>query len=267
MKRVSVIIPVYNAERTIERVLDSVLGQTAFDEILEIIIINDGSTDNSEDVISRYCLDHPDIQIIYIRQTNSGVSSARNRGLEIARGEFVALLDSDDLWLANKIQRQLQILDERPDVVFLGAAYNEKPFYRRCKRIRDLFQARIFDIYIKYFPVTPSVIFRRYAINKVGFFDESQRYGEDIGYYQKFCIYFNYFYLPEKLVSIGLDKEYFGSSGLTSNVKGMHQGEIQNLLWLKEEKAISMTLYLVIRSYIDFKYLTRMAFRAIRRIL
>ena len=265
MKRVSVIIPVYNAERTIERVLDSVLGQTAFDELIEIIIVNDGSTDNSVKIVTQYISAHPNVPFFYISQENKGVAAARNCGMRSAHGEYIAFLDADDVWLPHKIERQLQILDQYPDIVFLGAGYKNTPFYRRGRKITGLFKAEITDIYWSFFPVTPSVIFKREAIAKLGYFDENQRYCEDIGYFQKFCVYFNYYYLPEKLVTIGIDKVFFGAAGLTSNIKGMHEGELKNIRWLKENRRISVPEYLFFRIYMELKFYLRVVIRRVRK--
>lgn len=90
MSRVSVILPVYNSAETIKAVIDSVLHQTAFNEIKEIMIVDDGSTDSSPDIVKNIILDNPKVPIKCIRQKNSGVSCARNVGMENATGEFIA---------------------------------------------------------------------------------------------------------------------------------------------------------------------------------
>lgn len=115
---VSVIIPMYNAESTIEQVIDSVLEQTAVERVKEIIIVNDGSRDCSEQKVLDKIKEVKNIPIIYRYQENRGVSSARNEGMRIARGELIALLDSDDLWHADKLERQLEIFDHYPEVCF-----------------------------------------------------------------------------------------------------------------------------------------------------
>ena len=91
MVKVSIIIPVYNAEKYLKRCLDSVLSQTLKD--IEIICVNDGSTDNSIQILKEY-----GSKIKVINQENQGLSVARNTGLKEAKGEFVAFLDSDDYY-------------------------------------------------------------------------------------------------------------------------------------------------------------------------
>lgn len=272
MNRVSVIIPVYNNEKTIERVLLSVTAQTAISEILEVIVVDDGSDDTSAIVIQDFIKEHSGLRIRYIKQENGGASSARNHGMREANGEFIALLDSDDLWMPNKIERQLKVIDQNPEIVFLGTSYvlgkNKKkvPLVLYGKTVNSLFKATLKDIYWKHFPVTPSVIFRRSAINSIGYFDETQKYGEDINYFQKFCIHFNYYYLPEYLLQIAFNKTYFGSEGLSSNFNGMHKGGLKNLKELKNGGYFNMLEYLFYRAYFQLKYWRRIVIRILNRI-
>ena len=92
MPKVSIIVPVYNSEKSISRCIDSILAQTFSD--LELILVNDGSQDNSGKICDEYA--KKDNRIIVIHKDNGGVSSARNVGLEIAKGEYVTFVDSDD---------------------------------------------------------------------------------------------------------------------------------------------------------------------------
>lgn len=274
MNRVSVVIAVYNNEKTILDVLQSVLQQTALLEIKEIIIVDDGSVDNSSIIINNFIKENSilNLEIRYFYQENRGASAARNRGMYEATGEFIALLDSDDLWLPNKIERQLQILDENPHIYFLGTSYivglnkNKVDLILRGKKIDKLFKANLRDIYWRHFPVTPSVIFRRIAIEKIGYFDENQKFGEDINYFQKFCIYFNYYYLPEYLLHVGYNKKYFGSEGLSSNFKGMHDGCLKNLREIRNGGHISELDYLFYRIFFELKYWRRIIIRVINKI-
>lgn len=117
----SVIIPVYNCEKTIKQVLDSVRQQTRFDLVEEIIVLNDGSTDQTDKVIADYIFSNPAMPILYFRHKNHGVSYTRNRGIRAAKAEWIALLDGDDIWLEHKLERQEQILATHPEICFLGA--------------------------------------------------------------------------------------------------------------------------------------------------
>lgn len=125
------------------------------------------------------------------------------------------------------------------------------------KRINGLYKADIKDICKKNFPVTPSVVFRAEAIRTLGYFDENQKFGEDINYYQKFCIAYNYYYLPQKLVTIGFQKEFFGATGLTSHMREMHLGTIKNLREVYQQGHISMIFYYKMRIFYWLKYCRR----------
>jgi glycosyltransferase involved in cell wall biosynthesis len=100
---VSVVIPTFNRAYVVARAIDSVLEQTY--RPCEIFVVDDGSTDNTADVLRSY-----KDRIVYIRQDNAGPAAARNRGIREAKGEFVAFLDSDDVWLATKLERQVTSL-------------------------------------------------------------------------------------------------------------------------------------------------------------
>jgi glycosyltransferase involved in cell wall biosynthesis len=110
---VSVIIPVYNAERYLRAAIESVLTQTVLP--LEIIVVDDGSTDASGTVARRFV---PNVRVV--TQPNEGPAAARNCGVSLARGDYLAFLDADDLWLPGKLTQQLAILQSQPtvDMVF-----------------------------------------------------------------------------------------------------------------------------------------------------
>lgn len=114
---VSVIIPTYNRAHLIKRSIMSVLNQSYSD--LELIIVDDGSTDNTETVIKTI----EDKRVIYIKQTNQGACAARNNGIAHARGEFIAFQDSDDVWHENKLEQQFETIQKTgADVVFCKMA-------------------------------------------------------------------------------------------------------------------------------------------------
>ena len=113
---ISVIIPAYNASRTIGATVDSVLAQTFSD--FELLVIDDGSQDETAEVVSGF----DDARVRCVRTENGGVSVARNRGLDLATGAYVAFLDADDAWRPAKLERQHRALSERSDVGLCFAA-------------------------------------------------------------------------------------------------------------------------------------------------
>lgn len=119
-RRVSVIMPFLNQERFIEESVESVLAQTY--PAWELFLIDDGSTDQSTEIALRYAAEHPD-RIRYLahpNHANRGASASRNLGIRQARGDYIALLDADDVWLPKKLEQQVPLLDSHPQA---GSAY------------------------------------------------------------------------------------------------------------------------------------------------
>jgi glycosyltransferase involved in cell wall biosynthesis len=115
---VTVVIPAYNAERYLREAIDSALGQSWRN--LECIVVDDGSTDSTPDVVASFT----DDRLHYHWKQNEGtVSATRNRGLELASGEFIAFLDSDDVWLPSKLERQMDLFLSRPELGVVYCAY------------------------------------------------------------------------------------------------------------------------------------------------
>ncbi|NJL45009.1 MAG: glycosyltransferase family 2 protein [Leptolyngbyaceae cyanobacterium SM2_3_12] len=104
----SVVIPAYNASKFIQRTLDSVLGQTYRN--LEVLVVDDGSTDNTATIVKQYGALDP--RIILLSQGNAGVAAARNLGIAISTGEFIAFIDADDIWYPTNLENQVQALVE-----------------------------------------------------------------------------------------------------------------------------------------------------------
>ena len=119
MPRISVIIPTYNRADMVGDAIQSVLGQTYFD--WELIIVDDGSTDNTDDVVAG----HKDERIRYIYQDNRKLPGARNTGIRAARGQYVAFLDSDDLFLPDKLKGQIAFLEGRPELGVVAGGFVE----------------------------------------------------------------------------------------------------------------------------------------------
>ncbi|MEM9217704.1 MAG: glycosyltransferase [Cyanobacteria bacterium P01_F01_bin.150] len=107
----SIIIPVYNGAFFLSQAIDSIIQQGH--NLSEIIIVDDGSTDNSQDIVQPYLKQN---NVRYIYQQNQGVAAARNRGMEIVNGEYVAFLDQDDLFLPQKLEKTIQVFEQYPEV-------------------------------------------------------------------------------------------------------------------------------------------------------
>jgi glycosyltransferase involved in cell wall biosynthesis len=112
---ISVIIPAYNAEKFIHETLQSVLNQTYTN--FEIIVLNDGSTDKTKEIVEKFQLS--DSRIKLINKVNTGVSDTRNLGMQKANGKYIALLDADDVWLPDNLEKKISVLEKNPEIHFV----------------------------------------------------------------------------------------------------------------------------------------------------
>ena len=186
MAKISIIIPTYNSAQYICEAIESVLNQTYKD--FEIIVVDDGSTDNTKEVIKPYLN-----KIKYIYQQNSGPSAARNRGIKEAKGEYIAFLDADDIWLPQKLELQIKFMEKEKEVGLIFSdmiLFNEKGIIKNSFLKEKLFfnklsikplsstEKVIYDnvfnaLLQENFIPTNTVIVKKECFNKVGFFDET----------------------------------------------------------------------------------------------
>lgn len=202
---VSVVIPTYNRRNTLPVSLDSVLNQTY--SALEVIIVDDGSSDGTEDYVRGLA----DERVRYFRNTvNRGPSAARNRGVELARGAYVAFQDSDDEWLPDKLEKQMALFrDTEKD---LGMVYCEFAAYWEGKRKivipwkeipyhrkhGDMFQILLLQSLIG----TPTMVIRRDAFLDLGGFNETLRAYEDYEFTVRFSQRYAIGFVEEPLVKV-----------------------------------------------------------------
>lgn len=197
---VSVVIPTYNRRAYVQEAIDSVLAQTYRD--FEIIVVDDGSTDGTGEALAACYGD----RITYLWQENQGESVARNRAIDLARGEFIAFLDSDDVWLPEKLARQVPVLKGSPGAVLVGAEAAaidkdghpiERPPYchgwhERPPTLESLL------LHEQSFPPSLAVV-RRSAVAELGGFDAHIRYGEDWELWLRLRQLGPFVFLPETL--------------------------------------------------------------------
>lgn len=251
---ISVIIPMYNAEETIVRCIKSVESQKC-DFDLEIIVINDGSTDNSLSIVSDY-LKESNSEIILVSQENKGASAARNKGIELAKGKFIALLDSDDVWLDGKLAAQMNIF-ENNEVDFVGTLHNNLQLGFPYRLSNDLFELTFRKLMIKMAPSTITAVFKKELIEKSGNYDESQKYCEDGNLWLRFSKVGKMVVINKNFAIAGDLKPLYGHSGLSGNLAGMHEGEIKNLKDMLELGYVNYLQYLLYFSYVKIKYFRR----------
>jgi glycosyltransferase involved in cell wall biosynthesis len=183
MPTVSVIVPAYNVSAYIGAAVDSALAQTYRD--IEIVVVDDGSTDGTAAIVaSRLSRDD---RIRLVRKPNGGLSSARNAALAVARGEFIALLDGDDLWHRRFLEEQLTVFGERPDVAlvtgnafYLGGALDGEP----VRPVPDgRHEPTLASILADEEAVFIMTVFRRTVFETIGGFDENLRTNEDYDFW------------------------------------------------------------------------------------
>jgi glycosyltransferase involved in cell wall biosynthesis len=166
-----VIVPVYNRAAFVAEALESALAQECPGG-MEIVVVDDGSTDHTPAVLAGLAAQHPELRVL--RQANAGPAHARNHALREARGEFLALLDSDDVWLPGKLASQVALLDAHPDAAFAHSDVDE--FWEdgegEWTRRPEIVSGHVLRILLKRNLIhTMTVMLRRSVIDEVGGFD------------------------------------------------------------------------------------------------
>ena len=175
-ERISVIIPTYNRGNYILEAVESVLSQTY--RRLELIVVDDGSTDDTGRILSELEAD-----LIYIRQENRGFAAARNVGVDNSSGSFLAFLDSDDIWLEDKLRMQMEVFEQSPetDVVYGRARQFISPELAEDEKAPLLHM----DGKDLPSPIACSMLIPRQAFERVGPFDESLCIGVEMDWYAR----------------------------------------------------------------------------------
>ncbi|HSE18857.1 MAG TPA: glycosyltransferase family A protein [Pyrinomonadaceae bacterium] len=174
---VSVIIPVFNYDRYLGEAIESVLSQTY--QHIEVIVVDDGSTDRSAEVAKSFA----DRGVRYCHQVNAGIGPARNTGVELAQGEFIAFLDADDRWPAEKIERQLRAFESDPSLAMcFGQAVqlHNGPEWEAGVKENKLPEAGLVPGM-----VGGTMIIKRDAFDRVGNFPGGLKLGEFIDWYAR----------------------------------------------------------------------------------
>ncbi len=177
MPKISVVIPVYNGEKTIQATVKSVIDQTFKD--IEILIINDGSGDRTLEILNHL----PDSRLKIYSFPNAGLAASRNRGIDLAQGDYISFIDADDLWSSDKLQDQFNALETNPQA---GLAYSWTDFIDEAghflrpgghsSQAGDVYQAILLFYFIE---SGSNILIRKDIIAKVGKFDETLKAAED----------------------------------------------------------------------------------------
>ena len=206
MPRVSVVIPTYNCAQYIVQTLESVFAQTVAAALYEVLVVDDGSTDNTRALIEPYIQAG---RITYVYQPNQGESVARNQAIRMARGEFVAFLDSDDWWVSDKLAKQIAALDAYPNAVlaygyvFVVDNAGQRIAFRGMQQhgAGTPGESQVFErLVVSNFITNPnSVIVRRAALLRTKLFDEEIEWGEDWQLWLQMALQGPFLFMPEEL--------------------------------------------------------------------
>jgi len=207
---IDVVIPAYNAGRYIQQTLESITLQGNL--VHSIIVVNDGSTDQTAKVVETFTKQHPHLRIKLINQANAGLANARNTGINTATTPYIALLDADDIWLKNKLERQLEVFnsssDPRLGVVYTGYELidenslliaNEKGIIKPRAR-GDVSSKLLTGNFIS--GSGSSVLIKSSVFKEVGLFDESLRASEDWDMWLRIAQQFHFDFVDTPLVQI-----------------------------------------------------------------
>jgi len=230
LPRVSVIIPTYNRSRMLKEAIDSVLSQDY--PHFELVVVDDGSTDATAELLQAYGQD-----LVVIRQPNRGVSAARNAGIAAASGRYIAFLDSDDLWLPQKLTRQVRFFNQYPDAL---VCQTEEIWMRNGRRVNPGLRHRklsgmLFEPSLHLCLVSPSaVMIRRSLFRAVGRFDENLPACEDYDLWLRVGSRHPVYLIPEA----GIIKRG-GHPDQLSKTPGLDKYRIRSLVKILESNLLS----------------------------
>ena len=244
---ISVIIPCFNCGKTVEQSVKSVYAQSRLPE--EIILINDGSTDNTQEVLLRLSKECPPaVKIKLLTQPNSGPSAARNNGVRNSTSEWIAFLDSDDRWIPGKLRLEEDFIMKNPHTGILGATGVQA----------GILQLRFRKLLFRNYFQTSSVIVRRDLLLQYPF-NESQKYSEDYRCWLQITAAEPAYVIPP-LRAFPIDDRTlaYGGSGLSSNSVAMVKGELSNFKFLYKTGKINFADYVGITIFSVMKYFRRL---------
>jgi len=192
MTRVSVVIPTYNCAARLMRALASIAAQTYPREHIEVIVIDDGSSDDTAEHVAAFAGSAP-FEVHYERQANAGPAAARNRGLKLVRGEAIAFLDADDAWEPEKLTRQLPLLGGAVGLVYCGNHFVDgqgAPLANYVRAIPAYCGDILLPLFCEFFLLTSAVVVSRGVLDTVGAFREDLPVGEDYEFFLRIAARF-----------------------------------------------------------------------------
>ena len=243
--KVTIVLPSFNRGNLLKKSIESILNQTYTN--FELIVVDDGSTDNTESVVDK--IKKKDKRVIYLKHMkNMGASAARNSGIRIAKGEFIAFQDSDDIWKPNKLEKQMEIFEktsEKTAVVYTGflKILNTKKIYFPPPYIRGK-EGYIYNSLLKEnFITTQTILIRRNVFKEIGIFDEQLPRLQDWDLFLRISKSFEFKFINEPLVIVKVTKDSI-SSNKENLIKAYQIILKKNISELKNQPKILSIFYL-----------------------
>lgn len=250
--KISVVLPTYNRAQLLKRSIQSVLDQTYKD--FEVIVVDDGSTDNTEEVVRRLIIKDKRVRFIKFKE-NKGANAARNAGIRASRGKFVAFQDSDDVWNPIKLAVQIKVLNKAPKEV--GAVYcawrvvGEKSKIMPPKRILNK-SGNIHKVLLRgNFITTQVVVLKKDCFRKVGLFDENLPRYQDWEMWIRVAKYYNFKFIDKLLVIQYMQKKSISANReaqvlATGYILEKHKDDF------RKDRKLMAKLYLKLSDFFDF---------------
>jgi glycosyltransferase involved in cell wall biosynthesis len=191
--RVSVVIPTYNCAARLVRALESVAAQTVPQESIELLVIDDGSSDDTAERVAQFAASSH-CTTRYVRQDNAGPAAARNHGLRLAQGEAIAFLDADDWWEPDKLAQQLPLLNGDTALVYCGNRFVDANGAPLANYEREIALHRgdiLLALFCEFFLLTSAVVLSKAAVDAVGPFRADLPVGEDYEFFLRIAAKFH----------------------------------------------------------------------------
>lgn len=235
---VSIVMAAYNAGAYIEQAIASIIAQTYSN--FEILVINDGSTDNTDTVVEKF---HSDSRVKYIRQANAGQTAAKNKGIKESQGTFIAFCDADDFWHPEKLAKQLlKFDDERVGVVYSDIqSVNSSGEHIKTNEVLTGKEGNLLNdlLFYNFIPFGTAII-RSSCLAQNGGFNEQYRMGIDWDLWLRISVNWHFAFVPEKLyfyrewegqMSRNYNGRYVGAQTILKNFYSTNSDKIRRSLY------------------------------------
>lgn len=236
-KKISVIIPNYNYARYLDQAIESVMDQTY--KNLELIVVNNGSTDNSLEILAKY-----KNKIRLIDQPNLGQSGARNSGLSVSSGEYIAFLDADDFWEPSKLEMQSKLINDVTQLVYCGVTPFKDPGNEKLQSILPKYKGDCANYFIDLPGVSvvlsgeSTVLFTRDLLLKVGSFDTELNSTAGWDFFRRCSLLTEFDFISEPLVNYRLHSSNMSNSNnrVILDIRRAYSKLFNDKDWLISEK-------------------------------